>query len=100
MATDFLRRVREVTDKPIRFLINTHGHPDHIWTNHVFNATTICHENARRETLTASVEVYRTLFPDLNFEGAKITPQDVTFRSSAAIHAGRNAEIEIVHPGR
>ncbi len=96
-ATDMLRRMREVSDAPVRFIINTHGHPDHVWTNHVFNATAICHENAKRDTLTAFVEVYEVLFPELNFRGARITPQDVTFRNAVTLHGGK--ELRVVHPG-
>ena len=96
-TAEMIDKIREVTDKPIRILVNTHGHPDHVWTNHMFNAIAICHENARKETTTAFVEIYQTLFPDLDFSGAKITPQDVTFERTLKIYAGR--EIYLKHPG-
>jgi len=96
-AEKMLKDYREVTDKDFRFLVNTHGHPDHVWTNHVFNAVTIANEEARKDTLSAFVEIYQSLFPDLDFSGAKITPQDLTFEKRMKIHG----EIEILlnHPG-
>ncbi|WP_202318537.1 MBL fold metallo-hydrolase [Archaeoglobus neptunius] len=83
-----IEKIEEITTMPIKLLVNTHGHPDHVWTNHMFDAITICQENARKETMNAFVEIYQSLFPDLDFSGAKITPQDVTFRESLSINAG------------
>lgn len=36
MTECLLTEIRRITDKPIRFLINTHSHFDHIYTNHLF----------------------------------------------------------------
>ncbi len=94
---EMIERVGEVTNKPIKILVNTHGHPDHVWTNHMFDAIAVCQENARNETKTALVDLYKFLFPDLDFSGAKITLQDVTFEKSLKIDIGK--EIKLVHPG-
>jgi len=96
-AREVIEKYREVTNKDFRILINTHGHPDHVWTNHVFDAVAIAHEEARNETATAFVEIYQSLFPELDFIGAKITPQDVTFRKTMEVHIGE--KLKIVHPG-
>ncbi len=96
-AREAIEKYREVTNKDFRIIINTHGHPDHVWTNHMFDAVAIAHEEARNETATAFVEVYQSLFPDLDFSGAKITPQDMTFKKAMALHIGE--ELKIVHPG-
>lgn len=49
MALDFRRMVREVTPKPVRRVILTHFHGDHILGAEVFEgARIIAHENTRR----------------------------------------------------
>ncbi|MEM4945631.1 MAG: MBL fold metallo-hydrolase [Archaeoglobaceae archaeon] len=98
MAKDFIEKIREVTNKPIRYLINTHWHGDHIWTNHLFGATTICHENCREDALNAFPEIYSALFPDFDFSGAKVTLQDITLSNRMKIHL-EDEELELLHFG-
>ncbi|MEM0353342.1 MAG: MBL fold metallo-hydrolase [Archaeoglobaceae archaeon] len=97
-AKIMLSKFREVTRSQIKILVNTHGHGDHVWTNHLFNATSICHENCRKDTIMANPEVFKSIFPEFDFSGAKVTPQDVTFSTEVKIHA-ENLEIRLIHPG-
>jgi glyoxylase-like metal-dependent hydrolase (beta-lactamase superfamily II) len=46
-----LSAVRQITDRPIRYVVNTHHHMDHTWGNCVFaaaGATVIGHEYTRQ----------------------------------------------------
>lgn len=46
-----LDEIRRVTDKPVRFVLDTHHHPDHAFGNGVFveqGATIVCHEECQR----------------------------------------------------
>jgi cyclase len=63
-----LAEIRRRTKLPIRFVVNTHYHPDHVANNAVFTeagATILAHRNVRRWIHTEN----------LKFFGEKITPQ-------------------------
>jgi glyoxylase-like metal-dependent hydrolase (beta-lactamase superfamily II) len=63
-----LGEIRQRTKLPIRFVINTHYHPDHVANNAVFTeagATVLAHRNVRGWIHTEN----------LKFFGDKITPQ-------------------------
>lgn len=46
-----IEQLKEVTDKPVRYLVNTHSDGDHIWGNQFFpeSVTFIAHENCRND---------------------------------------------------
>lgn len=55
---DFIERVREVTDKPVTTIVNTHTHFDHSGSNNEFPETVqfVAHENTRAQMARASCE--------------------------------------------
>ncbi|HEY88380.1 MAG TPA: MBL fold metallo-hydrolase [Thermoflexia bacterium] len=102
MVQAFIAHIEQVTDRPVKWLINSHGHGDHTWTNHFFpQAKTICHRLCREMTL-AEMQIgprtYEAMFPHLSFEGAKGTPQDITFEKQLTLYQG-DREIRLVYNG-
>lgn len=73
-----LAAVRERTDRPIRYVINTHMHPDHVFGNAPFatEGTEFVAHHKMGRALAARAEHYMTrnkeLLGDAAFEGIKI----------------------------
>lgn len=63
VAQEIIAEVKKVTDKPIRFLINTHHHQDHTGGNRTFVkiATLIAHHNVRKNLVLTRDQALRTL---------------------------------------
>jgi glyoxylase-like metal-dependent hydrolase (beta-lactamase superfamily II) len=88
-TNNFINEIKKITDNPLSFLINTHHHTDHIWTNYLFSSKTICSERCREETLKekdVGLDIYKKIFQGLDTTGAKILPQDITFDKELRIH--------------
>ena len=104
--TESLRAdIRRVTDKPIRFLINTHSHADHVYTNHLFPEATVITTHRGREATAASLKnqsqhdaLYARLFPDVDFRGGRYTLQDMSFSGSLTFYQGER-EIRVLELG-
>lgn len=98
----FMEEIAKTTDKPVRLLINTHSHGDHIWTNHFFKeAKVICHERCREATLAAAEvdpATYEEIFPGLTLDGAQITPQDITFEKELTLYTD-DLRVQMIYNG-
>lgn len=62
--------VKQITDQPIQYLINTHWHQDHTLGNQAFEGkvrTIVAHENTRAELLSRvvpNIDLQRQVLPD------------------------------------
>jgi glyoxylase-like metal-dependent hydrolase (beta-lactamase superfamily II) len=61
LAPGIVEKIRSVTDRPIRYLVNTHHHPDHVGGNEVFRpfAIILAHDNVRKRMLASPEEILR-----------------------------------------
>jgi quinoprotein relay system zinc metallohydrolase 2 len=93
-AKSFIEAIGKVTDRPVRYLINTHMHPDHIFGNAAFRdlgATIVGHRNLPR-ALEARGEFYlksyREQIGEKLMEGIEIVPPTRLVRDRLELDLG------------
>jgi len=102
-AKRFIRDIRAVSKKPIRYVINTHYHLDHAFGNSEFvklGAVVVAQENDRKEMEKTAAETLK------NIKGYGLTSQDmkgtspawpsVTYSDRMTIDIG-SERIELIH---
>ena len=103
---DLLGRIRRVTDKPVKWVVNTHFHGDHNYGNSVFQAagaTIISQDDtARLMKQVAGKEFARrqAFFKSRGYDPkeVKLTLPDVTFDHEATIRLG-GEEVRLMYFG-
>lgn len=104
---DLIERIRQITDKPIKWAINTHAHGDHFYGNPAFKAigTTII---AHRDVVAGMIKNEKLefkrrqrFFKSLQLDPAEVKTvlPDVTFDSRMTIRLGGRT-VEIMYLGR
>ena len=95
-ARDLIRDIRQVTSKPVQYVIDTHAHWDHSWGNEEFpEATIIGHENCYQEMVDVEWnaewrdKVVTSGDPWAEEAGlVTITPPNLTFETSMKLYFG------------
>lgn len=105
VALSLLREIRKRTRLPVRLVINTHDHSDHVFGNSVFESSgalilghSVC--RSRMEELGATrMRGYRGHDARLRkgMSGLRVTPPSVSYSETARMNLlGR--EVELIHP--
>lgn len=94
MARQIQERIREVSDKPLLYLVNTNYHGDHTFGNCAFPAGTALIQQAETASRTPYVEEEKAfLLPAVDndegvFEGVTYRPPDLVFSDFLQIDLG------------
>lgn len=107
-ATEMLKQIRSVTQKPIRYVFNTHYHSDHTFGNQVFSAKVIACRECREimstlletEWSKESIQKWTDENPEWKekLTNLKITLPDVIFNEEYEIDLG-NLKVTLRHLG-
>jgi glyoxylase-like metal-dependent hydrolase (beta-lactamase superfamily II) len=90
-----LADLRAVTDKPVKYVINTHPHPDHALGNCVFEdlgAAIVAHSETTREMRAAGEQLLRFArgfgLTETDLEGTRVAYPEISFRDGLRIDLG------------
>ncbi|HEV7679214.1 MAG TPA: MBL fold metallo-hydrolase [Candidatus Dormibacteraeota bacterium] len=94
----FIRSIRNVTDRQMRTLVNTHHHGDHTFGNMLFpEATIVAHELCRSEVVRQQLSLL-PLFPGVDWGELVVTPPAVTFEDRISLYVDE-LELQLIHVG-
>ena len=99
----YMEEIRKVTDKPIRYVVNTHHHVDHSFGNQFYlPAEIVSHRGCRESLITkgADVGMLSERYPQYkeDWAEARLTPASITYEDKMIVHLGGKV-VELLHPG-
>jgi glyoxylase-like metal-dependent hydrolase (beta-lactamase superfamily II) len=104
-AKQFLTEIRNITDKPIRYVVNTHYHLDHALGNCVFDdigATVISHARCRESIIKAGDGILEKpamySLPEDFWTGTRVEAPALSFEREMIIDLG-GITVKLIHSG-
>jgi glyoxylase-like metal-dependent hydrolase (beta-lactamase superfamily II) len=104
-AALFLADIRKITDKPVRYVINTHYHLDHAFGNCVFadaGAIVISHTNCRNRIMEIENQALETAksfgLTDAELEGTRIVVPAMAFKQMLELDLGHRV-VRLLYSG-
>jgi cyclase len=92
LAEGLMAEVRRVTDAPVKYIVNTHWHGDHVFGNAVLPSAPIVAHDTCREDLLSEWDSHRAFLRDLypaawpEVSTLEAVPPNVTFDQSLTLH--------------
>jgi glyoxylase-like metal-dependent hydrolase (beta-lactamase superfamily II) len=95
MAPGIVEQIRLLTDKPIKYLVNTHHHGDHTGGNDTFRpiSVIIAHDNVRKRMLASPADILRD-YPGRVEEARKANNSDAVKALTEQIEWARKVKVE------
>lgn len=104
-AKRFIKDIRAISDKPIKYVVNTHYHLDHAFGNSEFEkigAIIVSHINDKKNLQKAGESTLQNAkgfgLTEQDVEGTTIAYPVITFTDRMEIDIG-NQKIELIYPG-
>ena len=95
----FLKAIGEVTDRPIRTLVNTHHHGDHTHGNYLLpGASIVGHELCRQTVIDTGLHTLHPLFPNVVWGDLELAPPFITFQDRLDLFVD-NLRLELHYMG-
>src|SRR3989338_8247676 len=98
------KKIHEITDKPVVYVINTHFHGDHTFGNQYFKEAweIISHENTNKNLIEKDKqhrEQFKKSFGENSLEGFELTLPTKTFKNTLSLRIGGKT-IELAYLGK
>ncbi|MGH9399638.1 MAG: MBL fold metallo-hydrolase [Thermoanaerobaculia bacterium] len=95
IAPGIVEQIKKVSDKPIKFLMNTHHHGDHVGGNEIFRqfALIVAHDSVRKRMLSSPADIQRD-YPAMLEAAKKAGNENAVKFYTDQIEWARKAKIE------